>query len=65
MQNGEGLNLQELLEGRLAFLMRARSTPTFTTASVLHFLPALTPSCPFFLYLDVGVVSELCGSAGL
>ena len=40
-------------------------THTFITASVLHFLPALITSCPLFLYLDVGVVSELSGYFGL
>ena len=46
-------------------LERCRSTCTFTTASVLHFLPAPIPSLPLFLYLAVGVISELCGSASI
>ena len=46
-------------------LERCRSTRTFTTASVLHFLPALIPSLPLFLYPVVGVISQLCGSASI
>ena len=46
-------------------LERCRSTPTFTTASVLHFLPALIPSLRLFLYPVVGVISELRGSASI
>ena len=46
-------------------LERCRSVRTFTTASVLHFLPALIPSLPLFLYPVVGVISQLCGSASI
>ena len=62
VQNGEGMKMQGLQEGRVG---KMQSTHTFTTASVLYFLPAPIPSLPLFLYLAVGVISELCGSASI
>ena len=62
VQNGEGMKMQGLQEGRVG---KMQSTRTLTTASVLHFLPAPIPSLPLFLYLAVGVISELCGSASI
>ena len=62
VQNGEGMKMQGLQEGRVG---KMQSTRTLTTASVLHFLPAPIPSLPLFLYVAVGVISELCGSASI
>ena len=62
VQNGEGMKMQGLQEGRVG---KMQSTHTFTTASVLHFLPAPIPSLPLFLYLAVGVISEFCGSVSI